>query len=63
MIYGLDPGLFVENGPAVRSAEARLNGSRNAQRAWAMLDPKHRFEAVERALRPANDCGCLPVAL
>jgi len=63
MIYGLDHSLFVENGPAVRAAEARLHSSSDAHRAWGMLDPERRFEAVERALHPANDCGCLPVAL
>ncbi|HET7817638.1 MAG TPA: hypothetical protein VFK58_08695 [Sphingomicrobium sp.] len=63
MIYGLDHRLFVENGPAVRAAEARLHSSSNAYRAWGSLGPERRFEAVEMALRPANDCDCLPVAL
>lgn len=54
MIYGLSPRLFVENGPAVRAAEARLHSSSNAHRAWGMLDPERRFAAVEKALRPAN---------
>ncbi|HEX4761691.1 MAG TPA: hypothetical protein VFU87_02745 [Sphingomicrobium sp.] len=63
MTYGLDPRLFIENGPAVRAFEARTRSSSTAHRAWGVLDPDRRFAAVERALRPANDCGRLPVAL
>ena len=63
MTYGLDRRLFIENGPAVLAAEARLHNSSSAHRAWGLLGPDHRFAAVERALRPANDCDCLPIAL
>ena len=61
MTYGLSPRLFVENGPAIRAAEAR---ARSSSRAWSGLDADHRIVLIESALRPAdNDIDRLPVAL
>lgn len=64
MAYGLNPRLFLENGPAIRAAEARANRSSSAFRAWGGLDAERRLALVDRALRnAANDERDLPVAL
>jgi len=64
MAYGLDPRLFLENGPANQAAAAHARSSSDSYRAWAGLDPDHRFELVERALhKVANDCIGMPIAL
>lgn len=58
MTYGLSPGLFVENGPAVKAAEATLLRHSDAFRAWRSLDSERRLALVDEALRaPANDDG------
>ena len=65
MAYGIDPGLFVEDGPAIQAA--KVAAARNFARfaPWRMLDSDHRFEVVEKALKtPANDCiDDFPIAL
>jgi len=64
MAYGLDPRLFLENGPANQAAVAHARSSTSAYRAWSGLDADHRIALVERALRPAaNDSVGLPIAL
>lgn len=64
MAYGLDPRLFLENGPALQAAAAHSRSSSNAYRAWTRLDSERRIALVERALRPAaNDSADLPIAL
>jgi hypothetical protein len=65
MAYGLNPRLFIENGPANRAAEALAHSSSNAFRAWQSLDHQCRLALVESALRmPANDdCDGYPLAL
>ena len=64
MAYGLNPRLFVENGPAVHAAAAHARSSSDAYRAWASLDAERRLALVEKALRPAaNDSSELPIAL
>ena len=65
MAYGLNPRLFVENGPAIRSADALAHSSSNAFRAWQSFDPDRRLSAVERALKAVanDDCDGFPVAL
>ena len=63
MTYGLNPRLFLENGPAIQAAAAHARSSSDAYRAWAGLDAEHRLELVEQALRPANDSAALPIAL
>ena len=57
MSYGLNPRLFVENGPAIHAAGALARSSSMAFRAWRGLDGERRLAAVEQALRPANDDG------
>ena len=61
MAYGIDPALFVEDGPAIQAAKAAA--ARFGR--WRMLDSDHRFEVVEKALKtPANDCiDDFPIAL
>jgi hypothetical protein len=62
--YGLNPRLFLENGPAIQAAAAHARSSADAYRAWAGLDAEHRLELIEKALRPAaNDSAELPLAL
>lgn len=64
MAYGLDPRLFLENGPAIHAAAAHARSSSDSYRAWAGLDAEHRFELIEKALRDAaNDSVRLPIAL
>ena len=64
MAYGLNRSLFIENGPAIRSAEALSHSSSDAYRAWAGLSAERRLALVDKALKPAaNDCGGMPIAL
>lgn len=64
MAYGLDPRLFLENGPANQAALVHARSSSDAYRAWSRLNSERRFALVERALRPAaNDSAGLPIAL
>jgi hypothetical protein len=64
MAYGLDPRLFLENGPANQAAAAHARSSSGSYRAWVGLDADHRFELVEKALRDAaNDRDGMPIAL
>ena len=64
MAYGLDPRLFLENGPANHAATVHARSSSNAFRAWSGLDADRRLALVERVLRPAaNDSADLPIAL
>ncbi len=64
MTYGLNPRLFLENGPAIHAAAAHARSHSDAYRAWSGLDEEHRLELVERALHPAaNDSAELPIAL
>jgi hypothetical protein len=55
MAYGLNPELFIENGPAVTAADGQSPRSSTIYRAWRNLDRERRFAIVERALKPAND--------
>ncbi len=64
MTYGLNPRLFLENGPAIQAAEAHARSSTDAYRAWAGLDADRRLKLVENALKSAaNDSAELPIAL
>ena len=56
MAYGLNPRLFLENGPTVEAERARQVRSTDSFRAWRKLNIDRRFELVEGALKaPAND--------
>jgi hypothetical protein len=64
MAYGLNPRLFIENGPTLRAAQAHALSSSDAYRAWRGLDAERRLAVVEQALRaPANDLDGFPIAL
>lgn len=65
MAYGIDPLLFVEDGPAIQAAKAAAAHRSARFGRWRVLDSDHRLEAVEQALKtPANDrLNHLPIAL
>ena len=66
MTYGLNSRLFIENGPAIRAAQAHARSSSDAFRAWGGLDADKRLALIEKALRkPAKDDGKedFPIAL
>lgn len=65
MAYGLDRGLFVENGPADQAAIVAMAHPAVRFLPWRTLDPEHRLRAIEEALAiPANDMADgLPLAL
>ena len=65
MAYGLNPRLFVENGPTVEAQRARDISSTDSFRAWRKLNIDRRFALVEGALKsPANDLlDSFPIAL
>jgi hypothetical protein len=64
MAYGLNPQLFIEDGPAVTAAGHRSSRSSTVHRVWRRLDREHRLAVVESALKPANDfIDEFPVAL
>ena len=62
----MNPGhsarAFIEDGPAEQVAKAQ--SGRSTARSWRLLDEARRFELVQRALLPANDCiDSFPFAL
>ena len=64
MIYGLDTRAFIENGPAIKAAEARSIRPSIRYRLWQNLDRQSRLQLVETALKPANDLiDSYPLAL
>jgi hypothetical protein len=65
MAYGLNPRLFIENGPTVEAQRARETRSTDSFRAWRKLNIDRRFELIEGVLKaPANDLlDKFPIAL
>jgi hypothetical protein len=63
MAYGLNPRLFIENGPAVTAAESQSPRSSTVYRAWGDLSMECRLALVDKALKPANDVDAYPLAL
>ena len=56
MTYGLNPGLFVEDGSSNHAARAAVARPKTRFLQWRRLDPEHRLAVIERALQsPAND--------
>ena len=53
MAYGLSTRAFVENGPVEEMA--KLAATRSTARSWRALSEASRLEAIEQALRAAND--------
>lgn len=62
MAYGLDPRLFVADGPAAQAARASHKHSARALHAWRRLDRNRRLALVEGALND-NLIDGLPLAL
>lgn len=65
MTYGLDHGLFIENGPAEFAASAAAARPSARFLPWRKLDTERRLRLIEQALKtPANDVADgLPLAL
>jgi hypothetical protein len=62
MTYGLSTRAFIEDGPVAQVARADM--LRSTARTWRALDAAHKFDLVEQALKPANDCvDAFPLAL
>jgi len=53
MIYGLSPGLFVEDGPTVHAVKAARMSSARTLQAWHAMDETQRLALVERTLAAA----------
>ena len=52
--YGLNPRLFLENGPAIQAAAAHARSSSDAYRAWAGLDAEHRTLIIGRGMKAGS---------
>jgi hypothetical protein len=62
MAYGLSTRAFIENGPVEEMA--KLSATRTTARSWRALSEASRLEAIEQALRAANDrIDAYPLAL
>ena len=54
MAYGLNPSLYLENGPAAEAAKAQARSSASGfQSVWDALGRDQRMAVVERQLRNA----------
>ena len=53
MTYGLDPALFLEDGPVVHAGKAARRSSARAFEAWQAMDETERLSVVERTLAAA----------
>jgi phage-related baseplate assembly protein len=54
MAYGVNPRLYLENGPAVEAAKARARSSAaDYQSVWDALGREQRMALIERQLRTA----------
>ena len=63
MTYGLSTRA-PNDSDVVAKALARASGTWGGYQAWRQLDPDHRLELVELALKPANDrIDAYPLAL
>ena len=62
MAYGLRARAPIENAPAVQVGKTNSSGS--SERSWLTLSEACRLEAIEQALRAANDrIDGYPIAL
>ena len=62
MTYGLSTRAFVEAGPVQQVA--KVDAMRTTARSWRALSEACRLEAIEQALRAANDrIDAYPIAL
>ena len=53
MAYGLSARAFIEGGPVEQVA--KLDAARSTARTWHTLSEACRLEAIDQALRAAND--------
>ena len=54
MAYGLNPRLYLENGPALEAAKAKARSSAvEYQSVWEALDREQRLVIIDRHLRKA----------
>ena len=54
MAYGLNPRLYLENGPAVEAAKAQARSSATEyQSIWEALGREQRMAIIEREIRKA----------
>ena len=54
MAYGLNPRLYLENGPAVEAGKARARSSAvEYQSVWEALGREQRMAIIDRQLRSA----------
>ena len=53
MAYGLSTRAFIEDGPV--DQVARVDAGRSTARHWRALSEACRLEAIEQAMRAAND--------
>ena len=54
MAYGLNPRLYLENGPAVEAARAQARSSAtDYQSVWEALGREQRMAIIEREIRKA----------
>ncbi len=61
MAYGLNPRLFIENGPAILAAKAlQARSSRNVLLSWRKLDTSARLALIEGALKPGERLAACP---
>lgn len=64
MAYSLNPGLFLENGPANQAAHALAGRPASRFASWRKLSPDRKIALVDQALAsPANDIDAYPLAL
>ena len=62
MTYGLSTRAFIEDGPVEQVA--KTEAGRSTARSWRALNAASRLEAIEHALRAANDrIDGYPIAL
>ena len=62
MAYGLSPRAFIEDG--LVEQVVKLESMRSNARSWRALNDASRLEAIEQALRAANDrIDGYPIAL
>ena len=53
MTYGLNPGLFLEDGPVAQAGKAARRSSARTFEAWQAMDESERLSLVERTLAGA----------
>ena len=55
MTYGLNPQLFVEDGPTIQAGQDAQGRSTRAFHAWQAMDAEQKLRLVDCALQPATN--------